>query len=785
MARRSQVFTQLPWTGGLNLSVDAGVIPANDLTVADNVIFSESTARIRRNGYEYLDAESAIPDVLARSSSTTTRTLVFPEDLSTATNEIFVVGEKITVANNGADFNGNFIVASITTTTPSDQTFGDADVTVASDQIEITSHGFYTGMLCQLTTTGTLPAGLALTTDYYAIVVDANTIKLATTLANALSGTAVDITAAAGGGTHTVDVTAVANNSITYTSTSATVALEDASGSVDDVSRNWTFIGLHDYWYDNAGTQEQVLVGVSDEPKIYKYDSNGSRLEITKKDRTDDTFADGDVTTGTDTVNITGHGFYTGMECVLTTTGTLPTGLSTGTTYYVIRVDDDNIKFATTIGNARNDIVVDITAAVGGGTHTVDVTNPTALSSPSEANFAVINNKLIIAFDGTANTPKTFDGADTDEWDDLKGNPPNFSVSRVHLGRLFTNDKSRRDRLHYSSPGGHEEWQGVGDSAAIDMFPEDGDPIGITAILPPFKGRLFIGKKAKFMELLGNAPENFDPNVVSDGIGVESHRASVAVDFNDVYFMSDRGIHSTIATDTEGGFQSNFLSNKIQKEFNTFQESKLATAQAAYIPQLNSVAYAIANTTTARDEVWLYNVIQGEWYRWPSVSCEALSRRLDTDATYKVVFGTNDGRIIQAQSSSKQDFISTNVTYTIKTGQIYPDNNPYTLKLFKSVALYFKPKGEIDITLNVEIDNLGAQTRTINPNQGVTNLGNDFILGTSVLGGSGALAPFTVPVDGKGRSITLEIVTSGGNQDIELYGYSIEYEMADITQETV
>lgn len=84
--------------------------------------------------------------------------------------------------------------------------FADGDVTVGSDQIAETAHGYQTGEgPIRLTTTGTLPAGLALNTNYWIIRVDANNVKFASSRANALVGTAVDITAAAGGGTHTVD----------------------------------------------------------------------------------------------------------------------------------------------------------------------------------------------------------------------------------------------------------------------------------------------------------------------------------------------------------------------------------------------------------------------------------------------------------------------------------------------------------------------------------------------------------------------------------------------------
>ena len=54
----------------------------------------------------------------------------------------------------------------------------------------------------RLTTTTTLPAGLATATDYYYIRVSDSTGKLATSYANAIAGTAINITDA-GTGTHT------------------------------------------------------------------------------------------------------------------------------------------------------------------------------------------------------------------------------------------------------------------------------------------------------------------------------------------------------------------------------------------------------------------------------------------------------------------------------------------------------------------------------------------------------------------------------------------------------
>jgi hypothetical protein len=83
--------------------------------------------------------------------------------------------------------------------------------------------------------------------------------------------------------------------------------------------------------------------------------------------KTDD-FVDGDVTVGTDLITLTGHPFADNDIVRLTTTGTLPTGLATATTYFVKSVDANTISLYSDYGLTS---IVDITDAAGGGTHTV------------------------------------------------------------------------------------------------------------------------------------------------------------------------------------------------------------------------------------------------------------------------------------------------------------------------------------------------------------------------------------------------------------------------------
>jgi len=111
------------------------------------------------------------------------------------------------------DVIGFYRVTSVTTATAqaTTNTLGQSDTFTADASTDVCTwtstanfpSNILTGTRVRLTTTTTLPAGLATATDYYVIRVTDSTFKLATSYANAIAGTAINITDA-GTGTHTM-----------------------------------------------------------------------------------------------------------------------------------------------------------------------------------------------------------------------------------------------------------------------------------------------------------------------------------------------------------------------------------------------------------------------------------------------------------------------------------------------------------------------------------------------------------------------------------------------------
>lgn len=109
----------------------------------------------------------------------------------------------------------------------------DTEVNITTDSFNIVGHGLATGNIGQMSSTATLPAGLAVTTDYWVIVVDADNFQLAASLSDAEAGTQIDITdIGTAASTHTYTATALASTTIKVQETVDNVNWYDISGVV-------------------------------------------------------------------------------------------------------------------------------------------------------------------------------------------------------------------------------------------------------------------------------------------------------------------------------------------------------------------------------------------------------------------------------------------------------------------------------------------------------------------------------------------------------------------------
>jgi hypothetical protein len=679
VSSRTRKYVKLNWTGGINDSVDSGLLPDNDLVQADNVTLGVSGSRLKRQGLSFFD-QLTIPVATSVTRSSTTITVTFASNIETLSNKIFVVGEKINVVCANAQFSRSDAVISA------------------------------------------VPAA----------------------------------------------------NQIQYTVAGAPTA---ASTTLTSITRTASIIGVKDFWYydPSSDAKNQYIIAANSDAQVFRYTANGERILLTNKSNSV-TFTD----TG-DLVTLTAHGLVIG-DAVGFTAITTTTGITINTTYFVQSVPTAN---TFTLSATRGGSVQSFTLNGSG-----IMVSPQFTQSINSVAFLTMNEKLVITFDGIANYPKAFDPqTDATVIRAVKGACPNASIicEAPHLGRGWMNDKEIKEQLFYSGSYDFDQWNGYDDSGVLNIGYGDGSPSGINAIHPPFKGNLFVTKSSSIYRIEGAYVEDLNIIQISTGVGGVGHQAVASIDLDDVAYMSYKGVHSLASTNSYGAFQGSYISDKVQSAFSEWTSGRLKYASAVYIPTLNSIFFSVASgdfDDDNQDSLWLFNTKFKEWTRWPNIQAKSLGR-YDADGKAKLLLGRYDGRLAVAQNGDYTDFDSTAIQYTVKSGTIYPDNNPDSIKAFKRIGFILRPKGDYSFTARIKIDNYSSQAINFIQSPGGARLGVDFYLGISNLAFSNALAPYTLPIDGYGRGVQITIENSSVEQQVEIYSLVIEYEQANDSQETI
>lgn len=284
-------------------------------------------------------------------------------------------------------------------------------VSASTDVITSSGHGLQTNDIIQVSY-GQVPTPLAIETNYYVIYITADTFKVSLTE----NGSPINITA---NGTNVAflrnvepinDGCGITNLTQTGTGIITLVAREQfgygwvssirfivLTGTFSSGNKIQTTDGGTFYIYNTTATDTSgaiIVTGTnivdststlslpisnSIEKLFYTPNSIIKNLKYIKIDNEWMMTITGSTTTLSKTFTVASsnriyavtHGLVTGNVIRLTTTGTLPTGLSTNTSYYVTKVDDNYIRVSLTY--AGSDVV--ITSPSGSGTHTLTKQN--------------------------------------------------------------------------------------------------------------------------------------------------------------------------------------------------------------------------------------------------------------------------------------------------------------------------------------------------------------------------------------------------------------------------
>jgi hypothetical protein len=161
---------------------------------------------------------------------------------------------------------------------------------------------------------------------------------------------------------------------------------------------------------------------------------------------------------------------------------------------------------------------------------------------------------------------------------------------------------------------------------------------------------------------------------------------------------------------------------------------------------------------------------------------ECMGKFINSGAEVLIV-GNNSGRLLVYDDLWDQDLISENIAFRVKSGIIYPDNSPHTVKGFKTAGIIYKTDTtNVSISSTFRIDNFPSQVSTISQEISAELLGTTFTLGTSVLGAESVILPEYYSVDGYGYGCTIDIQST---TYVEIYGFIIIYESAGDQQSVI
>jgi hypothetical protein len=238
---------------------------------------------------------------------------------------------------------GGFVPAIVKTFTPR------TVVDTQQNNLKLLSHGFLTTTKVRYNNnTGTNIGGLTSGSDYYVVAINKDYIRLATSAENAASGVVITFTSFGAGVDHTLTSYQI-NGNVT------------GSGTVSTLAGGTLVTGFN--------TAFSKILKVGDRLRIFPPNVTNSK-----------TFAAANVTTASDTITITTHGFVTtDVVQFLQGTGVAPGGTTTAQYYYIGRVDANNIKLYNSASDANAGTgAVDLTTQGTGTDFTLTKTTPSA-----------------------------------------------------------------------------------------------------------------------------------------------------------------------------------------------------------------------------------------------------------------------------------------------------------------------------------------------------------------------------------------------------------------------
>lgn len=554
-----------------------------------------------------------------------------------------------------------------------------------NDTLTYTSHGFLTGLAVTVSTTTTLPGGLAAATTYYIIKIDTDTFYLATSYANALAGTQIDITST-GTGTHTVTPTGSAsgfmatntqvayrivwgardaNSNLYLGAPSQRIIVANSSGGTKDVTLQFTVpsgITTSDFFQVYRSRQSASSTTEPDDELSLVYEENPTAgeiaaLSITFTDSTDDTLKGAYLYTNAnqegisesndippfamDITNFKGFTFFSNIKTKYSIGVDL---LATGGSSGLVANDTITIngmvftaKAATTVANREFKVFT-----AGSAAQNVE---DTAKELVKVVNQYTSNTTIYAYYEsGFDDLP----GQIKFEERTLSGTAFTVSVSRTTCWTLDNSGTATNSEFQHGIMWSKAQQPEHVPSSHLEFV--GSKSYAIKRILP-LKDSLFILKEDGLFRLTGTngswSIEGFDSStiIIAPESAIVINNQIICLSNQGVVSISDVGVQ-VIGEDIKDSIQALIGTNYDNLQNYTFAVGY--DTDRKYI--LSTIS---ASSDTSATQQWIYNVFTNKWSRWErTVNCGLVAPSND-----KLYFADSTQMLEERKSFTYKDFV--------------------------------------------------------------------------------------------------------------------------------
>lgn len=329
------------------------------------------------------------------------------------------------------------------------------------------------------------------------------------------------------------------------------------------------------------------------------------------------TFVDADVSVGADTITLTAHGMANDTAVTLTSSGTLPGGFSSGTTYYVVSTAANTFQLSATVGGAA----VNITSAAGGGTHRATTGSGSAAQNIRDTAVSlsrVINrysSSTVYAYylSGTSDLPgkllyeeRSIGGAS------FAATSTRAACWSPDLPTSGTTESSTNDAY---TNGVYFSKQNQPEAVPLTQFFQVGSKDKAILRIVPLRDSLFVLKEDGIYRITGDSASSFAVSLLDSSTRLLAPE-SCAVLSNQIYCLTDQGV----VTVSETGVS--VISRAIEQDLLALISASLDNVKSysfgvSYETERKYLLWTISNSGDSyATQCFVYNTFTNTWVLW-------------------------------------------------------------------------------------------------------------------------------------------------------------------------